>query len=177
MNWRTSLLGFALLFAALTPLLPRASLPSSVNAADFPGWPSHLGGIPLVPMVPGPQDEFFSRDFPGKVARFSAGDQQIVVRWVNSATRRLHPARHCFAGAGYTLHPEPMSQDFDGALMSCFAARKPGESLRVCEALRNAAGRSWSDVSSWYWHAVTAPAGSSWWSFVRVSRESTGNEL
>lgn len=177
MRLRALILLLALVFASVAPLLPKASLPQATDAAEFPGWPSHLNGAPLRLMPPAPQDAYFTRDFPGKVARFSAGDRQVVLRWVNSATRRLHPARHCFIGAGYEVLPEPMTHDHDGALMSCFIARKSGEGLRVCEVLRDSAGQSWPDVSSWYWHAVAAPAGRSWWSYVLVERESPRNEL
>jgi hypothetical protein len=38
-------------------------------------------------------------------------------------------------------------------------------------SLRGTQGETWPDVSSWYWSALTAPAGSSWWSFVVVERE------
>lgn len=159
-----------LALAAAAPLLPKPELPRLTTAAEFPGWPANYEGQPLERMTPGPQDEWFARDFPGKVARFSAGDRQIVVRWVNSPTRRLHPANHCFAGAGYSLEPLPMRRGADGGLMSCFVARKGEEALNVCEQLRGASGRSWPDVSAWYWHALTAPAPEAWWSYVIVER-------
>lgn len=177
MTWRPLSLLLALAFAGIAPLLPRASLPRTAETAEFPGWPSQLAGAPLQPMPPAAQDAYFSRDFPGKVARFSNGDRQVVMRWVNSPTRRLHPARNCFTGAGYEVLPESMAHDHDGALMSCFIAKKPGKGLRVCEVLRDSAGRSWPDVSSWYWHAVAAPAGNSWWSYVVVEHEPRRNEL
>ena len=170
MNARAILLA-AMLLAAASPLLPKASLPGGAGAAVFPGWPSHLDGQPLTRLPPTEQDAYFTRDFPGKVARFAAGGRQVVLRWVNAPTRRLHPASHCFAGAGYMIEPLPMAVGGDGSLMSCFSARKPGEALRVCEQLRGAGADSWPDISSWYWHAVAAPSGSSWWSYVLVERE------
>ncbi len=158
--------------AASAPLLPRSSSPA--DSAGFPGWPSTYDGNSLAPMAASKQDEYFTRDFPGKVARFAAGDTQVVIRWVNSPTRRLHPAAHCFAGAGYQIEPRPMRQRaHQGGLMSCFAASRGGEVLEVCEQLRDSAGNSWPDVSAWYWHAVTAPSGSSWWSYVVVEHELT----
>jgi hypothetical protein len=159
----------ALAFAATAPLLRRNTAPAS--SRDFPGWPAEFDGATLTRMPATKQDEFFTRDFPGRVARFAAGDAQVVVRWVNAPTRRLHPAAHCFAGAGYSLDPRPMRHDAHGGLMNCFAASRGGEALHVCEQLRDAAGVSWPDVSAWYWHAAAAPAGSSWWSYVIVERE------
>ena len=172
MKARIILLALMLGLAAASPLLPKARLSAAAGAgaADFPGWPSRLDGQALTPLPPAAQDAYFTRDFPGKVARFAAGGRQVVLRWVNAPTRRLHPASHCFAGAGYAIKPLPMHAGSDGSLMSCFSARKPHEVLRVCEKLRGEA-RSWPDISSWYWHAVAAPAGSSWWSYVFVERE------
>jgi hypothetical protein len=170
LNWRIPF-ACAVLLAAATPLLPQR--PSSANSGGFPGWPMAWEGEPLEPIPASPQDEYFTRDFPGKVARFAAADAQVVIRWVNSPTRRLHPAAHCFTGAGYHIEPRPMRQRAAGAgLMSCFAASKDGETLEVCEQLRDGAGNNWPDVSAWYWHALAAPAGGSWWSYVVVKRSS-----
>jgi hypothetical protein len=173
----TLLLALSLSLAAAAPLLPRAKLGRGPGTAGFPGWPSRFEGLALTPLPAGAQDVYFARDFPGKVARFTAGPRQVVLRWVNAPTRRLHPASHCFAGAGYRILPLPMDHGSDGSLMSCFSARKPGEALRVCEQLRGSGTRSWPDVSSWYWHAVAAPAGESWWSYVLVEREAQSNGL
>ena len=169
MNTRRLLLFAALALATVAPLLPRTATP--MQSGEFGGWPRTFDGAPLEPMPAGPQDEWFARDFPGKVARFASGDKQVVIRWVNAPTRRLHPASHCFTGAGYQWSPLSMDRSADGALMSCFSARKPGEALRVCEQLRGARGARWPDVSSWYWSALAAPAGSTWWSYVVVEHE------
>ena len=32
-------------------------------------------------------------------------------------------------------------------------------------------GRTWSDVSSWYWGALARPDPAGWWSYVVVTRE------
>jgi len=160
----------ALAIAATAPLLPKASVPQA-QGATFGGWPRTFDGEPLRPLAAGPQDAWFARDFPGKVARFAAGGKQVVIRWVNAPTRRLHPAAHCFEGAGYQLSPLPMGRSANGALMSCFSARKDGEALRICEQLRGTDEATWPDVSSWYWSALAAPAGSSFWSYVVVEHE------
>jgi len=159
-----------LALASAAPLFPRATLRGPGAATAFPGWPAEFEGTRLERMAPGREDTWFTRDFPGKVARFAAGDRQVVVRWVNSPTRRLHPASQCFTGAGYSVTPAPMVRSRDGALMSCFIARRGAEALKVCEQLRDPAGRSWPDVSTWYWHALTSPAGEAWWAFVIVER-------
>jgi len=161
---------WALTLASIAPLLPRMPGPAAGGSA-FTAWPRTFDGVPLARMAPAAQDTWFARDFPGKVARFSAGGRQVVIRWVNAPTRRLHPASHCFEGAGYAISPIPMQRSAGGALMSCFSARKTGERLRVCEQLRDDGGHSWPDVSAWYWGALAAPAGASWWSYVVVEHE------
>ena len=171
MKARAWLLTVALAMAAAAPLLPKATLPAAGGTAVFPGWPETFEGRRLQPMSAGPQDRFFTRDFPGRVARFASADRQVVIRWVNAPTRRLHPATQCFEGAGYQIEPRPMRRAADGALMSCFAAHKHSEALLVCEQLRDERGSSWPDVSAWYWSALAAPAGSGWWSYVIVEHE------
>jgi len=173
MKRRLSCFVVVLALAAAAPLLPISAAPATRDAQAFPGWPHEYEGVALQSMAPIAQDAFFTRDFPGRIARFAARDRQVVVRWVSSPTRRLHPASQCFVGAGFALSPLPMRRSADGALMSCFAARKPGEALRVCEQLRDSTGDTRPDVSSWYWHALVAPRGTTWWSYVVVEREAT----
>jgi len=93
-----------------------------------------------------------------------------VLRWISEPTRRLHPAAHCFAGTGYAVAPLPLQRAPDGALMGCFAARKGTIRLRICEILRDGDGRSWADVSAWYWSALLSPAHAAWWSFIIVEQ-------
>lgn len=177
MKAHTGVFLLTLALASAAPLLPRPASPRATQAAEFPGWPAQFDGVPLSRMAPGREDVWFTRDFPGRVARFAAKDTQVVVRWVNSPTRRLHPASQCFAGAGYAISPAPMRKSADGALMSCFVAHKGDHALRVCEQIRDSAGASWPDVSAWYWHAVMAPARSAWWSYVVVEHAGPANGI
>ena len=50
--------------------------------------------------------------------------------------------------------------------MSCFRAIRGDETLRVCEALRDDHGQTWSDASSWYWDTMFANSQGPWWSIV-----------
>jgi hypothetical protein len=165
------LFSLLLLSAALAPLAPRTS-DAIAEQTGFPGWPVTFEGRTLASIPLAPEDSYFARGgFPGRISRFTDGARHVVVRWVNAPTRRLHPAAQCFKGAGYEIDPRPMRRTADGALMGCFAARKEGRSLRVCEMVRNAEGRTWSDVSSWHWSAMLAPSAQHWWSYVVVERE------
>lgn len=171
MNSRLAMFGVALLLAAIAPALPRQAPSPEGGAHGFPGWPRSFDGAPLARLPPGPQDEWFARDFPGRVARFATPGKQVVVRWVNTPTRRLHPAIQCFRGAGYSIAQRPMRLGRNGDAMSCFAAAKGADVLEVCEKIEAAGGRTWSDVSSWYWGALARPDPAGWWSFVVVTRE------
>ncbi|MFO1061872.1 MAG: hypothetical protein U1E53_33490 [Dongiaceae bacterium] len=162
------LLGLLLLAAALAPLLPAAR--GGAPEAGFPGWPASFEGRRLTPLSPAAEDAAFAAGFPGRIARFSDGRRQVLLRWVAAATRRLHPAAHCFAGVGYAIEPLPLQRAADGALAGCFAARRGGDRLAVCERVQDGRGGSWADVSSWYWSALLSSAGGGWWSIVTVER-------
>ena len=132
----------------------------------FPGWPANYEGRRLVPVPLAPRDAVFARGFPGRVARFHDGRRQIVLRWTSGPTRRLHPALHCFRGAGYAVTPAPMTRTAGGAAATCFRATRDGRVLRVCEHLTDGRGRSWPDVSAWWWSAALRPAPGGYWSHV-----------
>lgn len=139
--------------------------PRAVETA-FPGWPSRHAGRALHPLPLGAREAAFARDFPGRVGHFHDGERQLVLRYVDRATRRLHPASDCFRGSGYAVAPRPVRRDPDGRRWSCFAAARASESLVVCERIDGPDGRSWSDVSSWYWSALAADG--PWWSITVV---------
>jgi len=49
--------------------------------------------------------------FPGRIARFTDGNREIILRYVASPTRTLHPAAECFEAVGYR---GPQSPDGEG---------------------------------------------------------------
>lgn len=65
---------------------------------------------------------------------------------------------------GFTVEPQPARRGPDGTAWGCFIARKQADSLTVCEQIRDAAGRTWPDPSSWYWPALTGGSQGPWWS-------------
>jgi len=84
--------------AAFSPLLPHSKNKTEIAIA----WPTQFDERSLSPLPLAEADKFFQNGFPGHVARFSDGRRQIVLRQVNEATRKLHPARDCFQALGYT---------------------------------------------------------------------------
>jgi hypothetical protein len=156
--------------AATAPLTTGARGTRHDAAAGFPGWPADYEGKSLTPLPMTDKEQALARDFPGRIARFSDGRREIVVRYVAAATRKLHPAADCFRGIGYAVSPMPARRDASGQPMSCTGASKGSDRLTVCEVIRGSGGRSWPDVSSWYWSALFDGACAQWWSYVVAER-------
>jgi hypothetical protein len=180
MNVRTFFVG-ACLAAAVLPLLG-ASLAAHLRAGEVPAtaagtrssveWPAHFRGQPLTQLPPTALEARFAHRFPGAVARFSDGEQLLIVRRVTRPTRQLHPASDCFRAAGYTVAGAHAAVDATGAHWRCFAAARDGERLRVCERiserLDDPEQKAWTDVSAWFWEAqLRRRAG--WWALTVVT--------
>lgn len=136
---------------------PQALLPDSEI-----DWPSSFEGRPLTLLRLSPVEQRFAAQFPGQIGRFSDGSRNIILRVAQQPTRLLHPAADCFRGLGYRLDTPKVAQDGSGTTWSCFLARKDGRALRVCERIYDAAGNSWTDVSSWYWAALVGRTQAPW---------------
>lgn len=156
--------------AALVPFLSARSEHSSGPAGKFPGWPDQFEGRTLTALPLTALEHRFAAEFPGRIARFSDGEREIVIRWVTEATRKLHPASDCFQGLGYTVKPRAVRRDDNGSLWSSFAATKGHEQLRVYERIHNESGKSWTDVSAWYWAAFGEGTGS-WWAITVAEKQ------
>ena len=151
--------------AALLAPLHQGAEPAERGRAA--AWPARFEGRALVRLPPAPEDRLLARRFPGHVARFSDGRRHIVLRQVTAPTRRLHPAGDCFRATGHAIGPSPM-QMTGGAPSSCFTATRGGRTVRVCEQVRGPDGRSWPDISSWYWPALTGAASGPWLAVLTV---------
>ena len=154
--------------AAITPLLARHDNPRAV-LAPLREWPHEFRGRPLIEIPMNEDERRFLADFPGAVARFSDGENDILMRWVHLPTRRLHPAEDCYRGWGYEVSQSRIHNDRDGTQWRCFTARIGGKEREVCEQLRDLEGTHFTDVSSWFWsatlHETTGP-----WLVTTVSR-------
>ena len=164
---------FYIVVCATAALMPFASAqserPAKPNGA-FPGWPAEFEGKTLTALPLTALEQRFATDFPGKIARFTDGKREIVIRWVTDATRKLHPASDCFQGLGYAVKPLAVRRDDKGALWSSFAASKADEQLRVYERIHSDSGETWTDVSAWYWAAFREGNGS-WWAITVAEKE------
>jgi len=184
----TFFVGACLAAAVLPPLATRFTASGAVDrdAAAAVGtrsvsveWPTHFRGQPLTQLPPTALESRFAARFPGAVARFTDGEQLLILRRVAQPTRLLHPASDCFRGAGYTLGGAASSIDDDGRRWRCFVARRDGERLRVCEriveSLGDDNGRSWTDVSAWFWDAQWRSG--HWWALTVVTPLAPGAAL
>lgn len=144
--------------------------PISVDEAAT--WVGRLEGHALRPVPLTRDDTRFRKGFPGVTARFSDGHADYIVRRILRPTRTLHAAATCFRANGYRVTPRPVHLDTDGAPWGRFLAEKPGERLEVRERISDSAGRSWYDVSSWYWAAALGRTPSPWHAVTVVTNAS-----
>jgi exosortase/archaeosortase family protein len=157
----------ACLAAGLVPLAPASSSSAAVGE-DFPGWPETWNGRPLKPLELSARESRFARQFPGRVARFTDGHHELILRWVAVPTRKLHPASDCFRALGGRIRPRPLALDERGAAWGVFEVDVDSKTLVVHEQFTDGAGNTWSDVSSWYWSAVSGRTQGPWWVYVVV---------
>ena len=182
MNVRTFFVG-ACLAAAVLPLagaLPAVSGTAGNDPAAAVGprssaieWPTHFRGQPLTQLPPTALEARFAARFPGAVARFTDGEQLLIVRHVRRATRLLHPASDCFRAAGYAVAEAQAAVDAQGLRWRCFVATRGGQRLRVCERIGERPGDAgepgWTDVSAWFWDAQFRRAAGAWWALTVVT--------
>lgn len=140
-------------------------------AEPFPGWPAEIGGRVLRELPLSPREERLARDEPGRIARFSDGGAQLVLRWIPEAGASFHGAADCYRGLGFDVRPETAWRDERGELWGRFRAERAGERLVVRERVLDAAGRSWSDVSAWFWAALLGRTRGPWWAAMVVENE------
>ena len=170
---RTTLYIVACLLAALAPWLSIESRPQGDKTFStvFPGWPTHFEGRALTALPLSERERRFGSDFPGRIARFTDGQREVIIRWVTEPTRKLHPASDCFEGIGYRVQPIPLRVDETGARWGGFTATRGGEKLRVYERIYADGGGSWTDVSAWYWAAAGEKSAGPWWAVTVAEKE------
>lgn len=159
-----------ILFAAAVPTFTPDSN-ASAEVSGFPGWPTSLEDQPLIPRELSERDQPYLAGFPGRIAAFRSGNEEVLIRWVANPTRRLHSAADCYRGLGFEVKP---MKSVDG--YAIFEVKRDGVSLIVKERINDPAGKSYEDVGGWYWSAMLGRTHGPWWNIVRVSQapEATG---
>jgi len=146
----------------LVPFTERQSH-SAPSMTNFQQWPDKFEGQSLQRLPITEKEQGFSQGFPGKIARFSDGSREIIMRYIEQPSRKLHPSADCLRGAGYTVEPQPIKRDQTGELWGCSLAKKNNASYRVCERIFDQSGNSWYDVSSWFWSVLLKNSQGPWW--------------
>lgn len=134
----------------------------SAQPDDFNGWPRTFEGQVLYPLSLSDWELNFASHFPGRIAKFSDGNRQIIMRWIRVETRQLHSLQDCLKGAGYAVSRQTISMHSGGQRWVNFIAEKPGSILAVRERITDEAGGSWTDVSQWYWSALMGKTRGPW---------------
>lgn len=159
---RTIIVVICHLCACLVPLMNSPSKPQTMEGT-FHGWPTEFQGTPITPLPLTDKERGFSRNFPGKIGRFSDGEREIIMRYVERTSRKVHPSADCLLGTGYSIKPQPLKRDHEGHLWGCVLAEREGLTYRVCERIYDESGQSWYDVSSWFWSVLLQRNNGPWW--------------
>jgi hypothetical protein len=153
-------LSSALLVTAPFWRAPREPVPVEVA---FPGWPATFEGRPLRELPLTEREERFGEGFPGRIARFTDGRRELILRWVAVPTRQLHSAADCFQGLGYSTTGPTLWRQEDGSAWHRFTAARGTVRLTVREAITSGTASRWMDVSQWYWEALLGRTQGPWW--------------
>jgi hypothetical protein len=166
------LCALGLLAAAVLPLLAPGSARTSPEANSLPAteWPRSWEGHDLRPLALSAVEERLAQRFPGRIARFDAGQFALVLREVNAPTRQLHPAVDCYRGLGYAIEKIKLERDSKRRLWRCFLAVREGHTVRVCERIEGAAGDAFTDTSAWFWAAAFGRSQGPWTAVTQVQR-------
>ena len=128
--------------------------------------------LPLSPLPPTPTERAFAESFPGTLASYQWGDDQVILRRVTGATRRLHPSGDCLRAAGFVTTDATTVRLGDGTLWARFHATRDGTRWTVSERIVSAGNRSsWTDVSAWFWGAVRHPLNGPWQAETVISKK------
>ena len=168
-----TLAAFASIFlvAMTAPHLPITHAKKLVESkAIFPGWPVEVIGQSLSKEPLKDRDRRFAEGFPGKIARFTDGHRQYIVRWITRPTRKLHPAADCFRAMGYQIKFNPLWIDPTDNRWASFDAISSNQSLTVRERIYDSKDNTWPDVSSWYWASVFNKESGPWFAVTMVEQ-------
>lgn len=150
-----------MLVCSLAPLARPASTTPG-HSASGAEWPALWEGQALRPLALSAVEQRFAMRFPGRIGRFTDGEQMLVLREVRQPTRMLHPAADCYRGLGYRIAQAQLERDERQALWRCFIAEREGQRVRVCERIVDANGRGFTDASSWFWAAQLGQSTGPW---------------
>ena len=135
-------------------------------------WPESFDEYPLTSLPMTAVEREFSKDFPGEIANFRCNHDQVILRYVTRATRKLHPATDCFRASGYHIGNAKIHTDSKGQQWSGCEVSKNGQYFFLRERIvkTHSNDKQWTDASSWYWHALTSPDQGPWLAITVISK-------
>lgn len=137
--------------------------PPEITSPAFTGFTFEGLTLPLEPLPSTPMEQAFAATFPGTLGSYGWSGQQVILRRVTTATRRLHPSRDCLRAAGYDTTESIIETHADGSQWASFTATQGTYRLRVRERIVSEANDSaWTDPSAWYWDALLHPLNGPW---------------
>lgn len=165
------LLASALLAPAMMIRTAMAEPPPSLTMTAPASFTFNGLTLPLHPLPSSPEESAFSKSFPGTISSHQWGDDQVILRRVTLATRRLHPSRDCLRAAGYETTDSVVVKTQDGAEWSRFSASGENSILTIHERIVSEQdGSSWTDVPTWYWSALRHPLNGPWRAETLISK-------
>jgi len=99
---------------------------------------------------------------------YRSDDALVLLREIPRPTRRLHSAEDCFRGAGWKVKTSPLWKDPYERNWRRFQASKNDVHLEVRQRIEGADGWSGTDVSQWFWSAVSGQTKGPWKAWVIV---------
>jgi exosortase/archaeosortase family protein len=127
--------------------------------------------LPLQPMRPTAEENAFAQAFPGSIGVFRRDRDQVILRRVTQATRRLHPSADCLRAAGYLTGDSITVKLGDGSVWSKFHATRNGVRLTVHERIVSETNAdTWTDIPAWFWSALDRPLNGPWRAETVISR-------
>lgn len=136
--------------------------PVARSGQEFGGWPHSFEGQTLTPVSLSEWELNFAQNFPGRIAKFNAGSSQVLMRWIKRESRQVHSVQDCLRGAGFTVTPQALAVRPNGDRWATFFAVKNDTKLSVRERITDSQGGAWTDVSEWYWAALTGKSRGPW---------------
>jgi hypothetical protein len=161
MNLSYCLLILGLAIGGLNLHSARTQHPPGGHAAV--AWPTEFEGRPLEPLPLSEMESSFAASFPGAIAHFQCGDEQVILRHVERGTRKLHSSATCLKAAGFQIADQANASRHGSAWLAYRATRGHG-TLQVREQIRSLHDNdaTWTDVSQWFWHATIHPDRGPW---------------
>jgi hypothetical protein len=137
-------------------------------------WPTAFEGREMRRQPLSEKERAFAGAFPGAIGVFDCEGDQVILRQVVRATRKLHRTATCLRAAGFQILNEHM-ESREGTSWMCYEAVGRGSRYFVREhIIRSSGGEVWTDVSAWFWDATIHPGEGPWLAISVISTVAEG---